>query len=338
MGLTYVCTPELTLTKPMTNKTFGKRPTLVNMLLLIILVAWAPLSLADQQTTTPSLKKALHETNSQIRKQYVDGRFGQIHTYRIDPRTPSTKKPLVCFHPTAASSDYFRDFMLEMGKDRTVIAIDTAGYGRSDAPPEPQSMAELAGSAADALDALGFGKAGLGSVDVIGYHTGVYIATELAIDRPDLVRRLILPGIPYYVSDELEENYRKYAKPTPLAEDGSSVLKVWEFWVQNRQPEVSLERGFEHFTDHMQSGTRSWWAYHGVFSYAAEKRLPLVTQPVLVPNTHGSLKENSRAAAKLFPNVEVLEIPELSHGIFDIGVSQLSDTSRSFLDKERTNQ
>jgi len=268
-----------------------------------------------------------------ISRQYVDGRFGQMHVYRIDPVEPSQNTPLICFHPTAVSGDYYRDFMLEMGKDRTVIAIDTPGYGRSDPPTEPQSMAELAFAVADAMDALGYGKTGTGAVDVIGYHTGVYIATEIAVSRPDLIRRLVLPGIPYFTGEERVEQYKKNAKATPIAEDGSGLMKNWEFWITNRHPEVSLKRGTEHLADYLQSGDRSWWAYHSVFTYKAEERLPLLKQKVLVANNHGGLEENSRAAAKLMPNSTLLEMPDLHHGIFDIAVPRLAKVSRNFLDQ-----
>lgn len=269
-----------------------------------------------------------------IRRRYVDGRFGQIHVYvaaALDDT--SAKTPLMCFHPTAVSGDFYRDFMLEMSRDRLVMAMDTPGYGRSDPPPEPQPMIELAGTAADALDALGYGVDGQGAVDVIGYHTGCFIASELAVIRPDLVRRLVLPGIPFNVGEQRQEMYEQYAKPGELTEDGAKAMEIWDFWVTGRHPDVSLQRGASHFVDHLQSGPYSWWAYHSVFSYAAEERLPLVRQPVLVPNTHGNLQENSRAAAALIDDVRVIEMPDLTHGVFDIGVDQLSAASREFLDQ-----
>jgi len=268
-----------------------------------------------------------------IRRRYVDGRFGQVHVYvaaALDDT--SAKTPLMCFHPTAVSGDFFRDFMLEMSGDRLVMAMDTPGYGRSDPPPEPQPMIELAGTAADALDALGFGANGRGAVDLIGYHTGCFIASELAVIRPDLVRRLVLPGIPFNVGDARKEMYEQYARPSELTEDGTKAMEVWEFWVTGRHPDVSLQRGASHFADHLQSGPYSWWAYHSVFSYPAEERLPLVRQPVLVPNTHGNLQENSRAAAELIADVKVVEMPDLTHGVFDVGVDRLAAVSREFLD------
>ena len=291
----------------------------------------APLALAWAETRAAATGHAA--ALKRIRRRYVAGRFGQVHVHiaaALDDA--AAKTPLMCFHPTALSGDFYRDYMLEMSADRRVMAMDTPGYGRSDPPPEPQPMSELAGAAADTLDALGYGAEGQGAVDVIGYHTGTFIAAELAIVRPDLVRRLVLPGIPFRVGEERRELYEQYAKPKELLEDGSNAMEVWRFWVTDRHPDVSLQRGASHFVDHLQSGPYSWWAYHSVFSYPAEERLPLVRQPVLVPNTHGNLQEQSREAAKLMPDARVVEMPDLSHGAFDVGADRLAAVSREFLD------
>jgi len=291
----------------------------------------APLALAWARATAETAHPA--RERRRIRRRYVDFRFGQAHVHVAEAFDASAgNTPLMCFHPTALSGDFYRDFMLEMSADRRVMAMDTPGYGRSDPPPEPQPMSELAGAAADVLDALGYGANGRGAVDLIGYHTGCFIAAELAVVRPDLARRLVLPGIPYRVGEERKEMYNQYARRKELKEDGSNAMEVWRFWVTERHPEVSLQRGASHFVDHLQSGPYSWWAYHSVFSYPAEERLPLVRQPVLVPNTHGNLQENSREAAKLLPDVRVVEMPDLSHGAFDVGVDRLAAVSREFLD------
>lgn len=260
-----------------------------------------------------------------IRRYYVDGLYGQVGVSAIGSRHGRT--PLVLFHATALSSDLFREFMQEMGRDRLVIGLDTPGYGRSDPPPNPVSIADYARSHAAVLDALGIGEA-----DMLGYHTGTYIAAELAILRPDLVRRLVLPGIPFFTGEKREEYLKTDGQIKPLTDDFSPVREKWDFWVKGRAEGVTLEQGQAHFYDEMQSGYRSNWAYRSVFTYKAEDRLPLVTQPVLVPNPHGSLKYVSRKAANLMPNAQVLELPDMDVGIFDLHVPRLAQMTRDFLD------
>ena len=69
----------------------------------------------------------------------------------------------------------------------TVITFDNRGCGRSEAPPAPYRVADMAADTAALIEHLG-----LGPCDIIGYSLGGYIAQELAVTRADLVRRLVL--------------------------------------------------------------------------------------------------------------------------------------------------
>ena len=69
----------------------------------------------------------------------------------------------------------------------TVITFDNRGCGRSEAPPAPYLVADMAADTAALIEHLG-----LGPCDVIGYSLGGYIAQELAVTRAGLVRRLVL--------------------------------------------------------------------------------------------------------------------------------------------------
>ena len=68
-----------------------------------------------------------------------------------------------------------------------VITFDNRGCGRSAAPPAPYRVADMAADTAALIEYLG-----LGPCDVIGYSLGGYIAQQLAVTCPDLVRRLVL--------------------------------------------------------------------------------------------------------------------------------------------------
>ena len=65
-----------------------------------------------------------------------------------------------------------------------------------------------------------------------------------------------------------------------------------------------------------------------MFSYAVEEQAPKVSQPVLILNTHDSLEDQTRALAPLFSNMTLIEIPELHHGVFDVGAKPPSDRVR----------
>jgi len=85
-----------------------------------------------------------------------------------------------------------------------VIAPDLLGYGESDLPPGPYSIPRHAGVVAAAIDELG-----LGSVTLVGLSLGGGVAMQVALDRPELVDRLV-PIDPYGLGQELPNGLLSY--------------------------------------------------------------------------------------------------------------------------------
>ncbi len=276
--------------------------------------------------------RGLQDSQSRIfvKRDFVDGPFGQVHirkAYSGKDKFP----PLILFPPTPYSGDYFKNFIAMMASDRLVIAIDTPGYGDSDKPSSLPLITEYAQSAAKVLDRLNIGDKGQ-KIDVLGYHTGTLIAAELAILRPDLVRKLVLPGIPYYTGEARKLAYERNAKPDIVSADGSHLGEKWDFASIALSSGLSVTRAQEHFNDMMQCHPHCWEAYHAVFSYDSEKRLKLVNQPVLIIATGSSLKEETEAAAKVFSDAELLHMPAIKFGGFDLAPGKFAAASRAFLD------
>src|SRR6185312_15465036 len=71
---------------------------------------------------------------------------------------------------------------------REVILTDNAGVGLSTGTA-PETVVGMARDAASLIDALG-----LEHVDLFGFSMGGHVAQQIAVDRPDLVRRLVLVG------------------------------------------------------------------------------------------------------------------------------------------------
>jgi 3-oxoadipate enol-lactonase len=68
-----------------------------------------------------------------------------------------------------------------------VIVFDLRGGGRSDKPPGPYTIEQMADDAAGLLDVLGIGR-----TVVVGYSMGGRVALSLALDHSTRVRRLVL--------------------------------------------------------------------------------------------------------------------------------------------------
>jgi len=68
-----------------------------------------------------------------------------------------------------------------------VIAFDNRGAGRSEVPPPPWTVADMAADAIGVLDGLGVARA-----HVLGVSMGGMIAQEMAIRHPERIDRLIV--------------------------------------------------------------------------------------------------------------------------------------------------
>ena len=186
---------------------------------------------------------------------------------------------------------------------------------------------------AAALEGLGYGDGGKGKVDVFGFHTGVFIASELAVQRPDLVRRIVMSGIAYRTPEQRAELLAALPRDVPLAEDGGKILNRWFLIVIKRAAGVSLERAAQIFVEDIHSLDKSWFAYNAVWSYPLEERFPLLPQPVLVLQPHELLlEETRRAQQELLPEAAYVEIPDIVDDVFDTGWAQYARELRRWLD------
>ncbi|MDX2224753.1 MAG: alpha/beta fold hydrolase [Rhodospirillaceae bacterium] len=267
------------------------------------------------------------------KRGYAENRFGQIHYYSFEPAGgPGKTTPMAFFHQNPKSAVEFEPLTSEMGKDRLVLAFDTPGYGMSDRPAEAPSMSDLAGSMADALKALGYGKRGR-QVDVFGFHTGAYIAAELAVAHPELVRRVVMSGVGYYSVERRKQIYDGLPRDGVIPEDASFVVRRWYSVVNSRTPGIPIERAARIFLDDVRSLNKSWFAYNAVWSYVPEDRLPRISQPVLLLQPHEMLLNETRAVKRdLLPNATLIEIPGVTRDVFDTGPMDYAKHLRAWLD------
>jgi pimeloyl-ACP methyl ester carboxylesterase len=104
----------------------------------------------------------------------------------------------------------FDEFLKIMGKDRSVYAPDRPGCGESD----PGSRAGAAAADAAAADAAALSDLAadlrLRKIDLLGVDDGCAVAAELALLKPDLVRRVA------FVSSAAVERAARFVQPTQV--------------------------------------------------------------------------------------------------------------------------
>ncbi len=121
------------------------------------------------------------------RTGYVEAN-GVNYYYEIHGRG----QPLLLLHGGLGSLDMFAPILPQLVKQRQVIAVDLHGHGRTALGDRPISLPAIG----DDLAAL-LAKLGYDSVDVMGYSFGGGAALRLAIQHPNVVRRLAVVSAPY---------------------------------------------------------------------------------------------------------------------------------------------
>lgn len=126
------------------------------------------------------------------RRAYFDFQHGQLHVRTAFPTTGGFDEQvtLFCLHGAHGSSRAFAQLLPAIADVRSVYAPDLPGCGESDPSPHA-TVSEAARAVADLAADLR-----LRQIDLLGIQTGAAAALELAAAKPDLVRRLVLIGVP----------------------------------------------------------------------------------------------------------------------------------------------
>jgi pimeloyl-ACP methyl ester carboxylesterase len=264
-----------------------------------------------------------------LRKMYVDCRYGQLHLHTAFPSSGGfdERTPVVCVHPAPLSGRVFRDFLSDMGHDRSVYAPDLPGCGESGAPESAPSVADYAAAVGDLLDTLR-----LRQVDLLGYQTGSLVAVELALARPEQVRRVVLAGVPVFDAKE-RESFNSRPWPARAREDGSHLVEEWQRVRRSRGAHAPIARLGEDLASALQGGDAAAWGPAAAANYPAGERLPLLRQPVLVLRARDEFWDMTARTDALLREGHRVDLDMHNGGLFDTGAADVARHARDFLDR-----
>ncbi|TDD41486.1 alpha/beta hydrolase [Nonomuraea terrae] len=165
---------------------------------------------------------------------------------------------VVCVHGAGVSGREMLPFVRELGATHDAWAVDLPGFGRSEKPSAPPTLAGLSDAVAAWLEESGLERACL-----LGGSFGCQVAVDVAVRHPDRVAALVLVG------------------PTvdPL---GRSPVRLVAQWLRNSVHE-SPRMAPLNVADYLDAGPRRVLASFGVsMRDRVEDKLPYVAVPALV--------------------------------------------------------
>jgi pimeloyl-ACP methyl ester carboxylesterase len=283
-------------------------------------------------------------TQLTARNQTLEAPNGVSYAYRRFGNRASGVPPLLFLQHFRGNLDNWDPALVDaIAGTREVILFDNAGVGGSTGTV-PRTVAAMAHDALAFIDALE-----LREVDVLGYSLGGFVAQELALIRPRLVRRLVLAGTGPQGGDDMhrftDEIFAHANQEQPRGEDvlalffersETSVAKGKEYLeriftrTHGRDARATLE-----VRDAQLDAITTW----GIPDASRLGRLAGITQPVLVANGVNDRvvpTKNSHLLAERLPDARLKIYPDAGHGFLFQYPDEFAGEVERFLNEARS--
>jgi pimeloyl-ACP methyl ester carboxylesterase len=250
------------------------------------------------------------------------------------------RPPLVFFqHFMGTLDDHDPVLSDAFASDREVILFDNAGVASSSGTV-PGTMEAMARDAISFIDALG-----LNTIDVVAHSMGGLVAQEVALARPELVRRLVLVGtgprggeglgaLPAWVAELFTRKYERQEDmwlpilfaPTETSQAAGRAFIERIVARTDRDAPVS---------DQSIAAQRIALAAYGAARDPSYARLKGLRLPVLVVNGSNDIvipTINSYVLQQFLPSAELILYPDANHGAHFQYPELFARHARIFLD------
>jgi pimeloyl-ACP methyl ester carboxylesterase len=224
---------------------------------------------------------------------------------------------------------------------REVILTDNAGVGLSTGTA-PQTVAGMARDAASLIDALH-----LDHVDLFGFSMGGHVAQQIAVDRPERVRRLILVGTGPRGGDGMEQLAPNVAPLFGTAYEPQDLMWLPIFFSPSEASQAAGRRFLERIRSRTEDrdvavsaatvaahrAAAHEWGIAAPDSFDYLKRIP---HPTLVVNGDNDIVVptiNSYILQQNLPNAELILFPDSNHGSHFQFTEQFNRYVTDFLDR-----
>ena len=252
----------------------------------------------------------------------IDAADGIRYAYRRFGDATTDAVPLLFLQHFRGNLDNWDpDLVDAIAEQREVILVDYAGVGGSSGRPRTDVTAS-------AQDILAFTDAlGLRRIDLLGFSLGGFVAQEVTLIRPQLVRRLVLAGTGPQGGEDMHgftpDVYALAAPDEPTGDDlvslffspsQHSTAKGWEFIqrIFTRQEDRDEPTDIRARDAELDAITK--W---GVPDPTRLNRLAAIKQPVLAANGENDIMvptKNTELLGKHLPNATVKIYPDSGHG------------------------
>ena len=269
----------------------------------------------------------------------IEAANGVAYAYRRYGNGSTGAPPLVMLQHFRGNLDNWDPALVDgLAATREIVLFDNAGVGGSTGAT-PRTVTAMAHDALSFLEALGLRR-----VDLLGFSLGGFVAQELTLVRPRMVRRLVLAGTGPQGGQDMhgfsDGVFGSATRDAPDAEDllalffersTTSVAKGWEFIgrifsrTQDRDPDTTLAT-----RDAQLDAIHTW----GIPDASRLNRLNGITHSVLVANGDNDRMvptQNTYLLAERLPDARLSIYPDAGHGFLFQYPEQFAAEVQEFL-------
>jgi pimeloyl-ACP methyl ester carboxylesterase len=221
--------------------------------------------------------------------------------------------PLLLIMGLSYTSDMWHRTIPAVSAHYRTIFFDNRGVGKSDVPPGPYPIAQMAADAAAVLDAAGVERA-----HILGASMGGMIAQEFALNYPKRVLSLVLGctacGGPNSVPAAEKVLQVLMARGSMSAEEGAEAMVPFIYDPATPRPRIDEDLEIRRRTYPTAAGYYA--QVQGILAWSSFDRLPQIKAPTLI--IHGEHDElvppqNARILAERIPGSKLVMLPHSSH-------------------------
>ncbi len=282
----------------------------------------------------------MSDTHNTAKTRFVE--VGGV-TYAYRRFGTATRTPVVFLQHFRGGLDNWDPSVKDgLAKDRPIILFNNAGVASSGGEPA-DTVTGMARHVSAFLDALGLKK-----VDLLGFSLGGFVAQQLVLESPDLIRRVILAGTGPQGGEGMDHMPPKVVehatREKPILEDllylffsqsETSQAAGHAFW-ERRHTRVDQDvPSSEAAMGAQGNAIAAWGVVPQLDRYASLRR---IKQPVLVVNgAHDIMVPtiNSFILQQNIPNATLVIYPDSGHGAIFQYPELFVSHARLFLEGER---
>ncbi|MFE7312580.1 alpha/beta fold hydrolase [Streptomyces sp. NPDC057555] len=244
---------------------------------------------------------------------------GLTYYYRLLRQPDPQTEPILVLGGALQDKHGWTHLDEPVGPLASLLTLDLPGAGQADPLRHDQGMGTMCRAVERVLDDLGFGR-----VNLFGYSFGARIAFSFAQRHPDRISRLLLGGVPAYITEQQIAQWQDAARYMARGAPDEFIRRALRLWLCQDESRTVRHRKLAHryvkrlVTHAISANPRNFTHLHRSASEDVDARGGLQGVPTLVfcgEHDTVSAPHSQAAFARTISGGRFLTIPESDHWV-----------------------